>query len=165
MEPMSNPPMSNPEDVESLLQRHGPRPPIADLLQTRITAFDARAGTITVVFEGQPGWLNPHGGIQGGMVAALLDEAMGALLTFVLFPARRGLTLELKVNMLRMAKPGPLLAEGRVVQRTRNIAFLEAELRDHRQRLIATASATASIHDSPAGASGGTPDADVGASA
>jgi uncharacterized protein (TIGR00369 family) len=151
--------MSNQEDLEALLQRHGPQPPIADLLTTRITALDTRAGTITVAFEGQPGWINPHGGIQGGMVAALLDETMGALLTFVLFPSRRGLTLELKVNMLRLAKPGPLVAEGRVVQRSKNIAFLEAELRDHRQRLIATATSTASIQESPTVAAGSPLDA------
>ena len=141
--------MGNPGELETLLQHYGPQPPIADLLQTRIIGFDAKAGTIAVAFEGQKAWTNPHGGLQGGMIAALLDETMGALLTLVLFPASRGLTLELKVNMLRPARPGPLLADGRMVQRTKNIAFLEAGLRDHRQRLIATASSTAAIHESP----------------
>lgn len=157
--------MSNPGELETLLQQYGPKPPIATLLHTRITAFDAKAGTIAVTFEGQEAWTNPHGGLQGGMVAALLDETMGALLTFVLFPARRGLTLELKVSMLRPARPGPLMADGRVVQRTKNIAFLEAGLRDQRQRLIATASSTASIHDGPpAAASGSAPQAAAEAS-
>lgn len=114
-------PMSNPGELEILLQQYGPKPPIATLLNTRIIAFDAKAGTIAVTFEGQEAWTNPHGGLQGGMVAALLDETMGALLTFVLFPARRGLTLELKVSMLRPARPGPLMADGRVVQRTKRV--------------------------------------------
>jgi uncharacterized protein (TIGR00369 family) len=55
-------------------------------------------------------------------------------------------TIELKVNFVRPANiGGALIGSGRVVARTKSIAFLAGELHDEAGQLIATASATARI--------------------
>jgi acyl-coenzyme A thioesterase PaaI-like protein len=51
----------------------------------------------------------------------------------------------MKVSFLRSARPGPIIAEGRVVHRTRSLAFLEGTLSTEDGDLIATGTATARI--------------------
>ncbi len=53
-------------------------------------------------------------------------------------------TIDLQVQCLAPAKPGELRARGRIVRRSRDVAFLAGELRDSTDRLLATATATAS---------------------
>jgi uncharacterized protein (TIGR00369 family) len=51
----------------------------------------------------------------------------------------------MKVSFLRPARPGPLIAEGRVVHKTRTLAFVEGTLSTEDGDLIATGSATLRI--------------------
>lgn len=68
--------------------------------------------------------------IHGGMIATLLDTAMGSACWTVLDAHERFLTGELRVEFYRSARPGLLRAEGRVVHRTRRVVFCSAELTD-----------------------------------
>jgi uncharacterized protein (TIGR00369 family) len=52
------------------------------------------------------------------------------------------LTADLRVEFMRSARPGPLLAEGRVVQRNRRVAFCSADLFDQERNLLATSRCT-----------------------
>jgi uncharacterized protein (TIGR00369 family) len=60
-------------------------------------------------------------------------------------PGQFAPTLELKVSLLRPARPGRLIGTGRVVHRGGTIAFLEGSLRDVDGQLVATATATARV--------------------
>ena len=42
-----------------------------------ITAVDPEAGTIEVQFQARPEFANPIGNVQGGFLAAMLDDSMG----------------------------------------------------------------------------------------
>jgi uncharacterized protein (TIGR00369 family) len=68
--------------------------------------------------------------VHGGMVATLLDTAMGGACWSVLEEDESFLTADLRVEFMRSARPGTLRAEGRVVQRNRRVAFCSAELLD-----------------------------------
>ena len=85
------------------------------------------------------------GVVQGGFLAAMLDDTMGPALVATLEPDQFAPTLELKVNFLRPARPGRLVGIGRVVHRGGTIAFLAGELQDSDGRVLATATATARI--------------------
>ena len=85
------------------------------------------------------------GGIQGGMVAAMLDDVMAFAVGLDLEWGQISPTLELKVSMLNPAKPGRLIAEGRVIKRGRSVGFIEGELFDEEGTLLATASSTATF--------------------
>jgi uncharacterized protein (TIGR00369 family) len=51
----------------------------------------------------------------------------------------------MKVNFVRPARLGPLIADGRVVHQTHSLAFLEGTLATEDGDLVATATATARI--------------------
>jgi uncharacterized protein (TIGR00369 family) len=122
-----------------------PSPPAPRLLGFELLEIDPDAGTIKVQFEAKPDFANPLGNIQGGFLAAMLDDTMGPALTGTLKANEFAPTLELKVNYLKPARPGKLIGHGRVVSRGGTIAFLSGELSSPRGELIATASATARI--------------------
>jgi uncharacterized protein (TIGR00369 family) len=122
-----------------------PGPPGTVLLGWKVREIDPDAGTITVEFEAKPDFCNPTGAIQGGYLAAMLDDTMGPCLYATLEPGHFAPTVELKVNYIRPARPGPLLGRGRVVHRGRSLAFLAAELTTLDGQLVATASSTARI--------------------
>jgi len=118
-------------------------PPAAALLGWK--ALSLEPGHVRVRYTAKPEFGNPRGAIQGGFLAAMLDDAMGPALFTTLAADQFAPTIEMKVNFLRPARPGPLIAEGRVVHRTRSLAFLEGTLATEEGELIATATATARI--------------------
>jgi uncharacterized protein (TIGR00369 family) len=141
--------------MPTLDERHGPfwdflagraaAPPAARTLGWQLEAIDPDAATIRVRFEARPEFTNPLGAVQGGFLAAMLDDTMGPCLVATLEPDQFAPTLELKVNYLRPAQPGPLVGSARVVYRGGTIAFLAGELCDPDGTLLATATATARI--------------------
>jgi uncharacterized protein (TIGR00369 family) len=122
-----------------------PAPPGTALLGWKVREIDPEAGTIRVEFDAKPDFCNPTGAIQGGYLAAMLDDTMGPCLHATLEPGHFAPTVELKVSYIRPARPGPLLGEGRVVHKGRSLAFLAGELRTPDGQLVATATATARI--------------------
>ena len=66
--------------------------------------------------------------VQGGLVTALLDAAMGGACWTVLDLDQVFLTADLRVEFLHVSRPGLLTASGTVVRRTRRIVFCSAEL-------------------------------------
>jgi uncharacterized protein (TIGR00369 family) len=122
-----------------------PPPAAAATLGFKLLAIDPEQGTIRVQFEAKPEFLNPLGTVQGGFLAAMLDDTLGPALVGTLGEGQFAPTIELKVNFIRPAQPGVLIGEGRVVARGGSIAFLAGELRTEQQELVATATATARI--------------------
>jgi uncharacterized protein (TIGR00369 family) len=82
------------------------------------------------------------GNVQGGFVAAMLDDTLGPALATTFSAQEFGPTLELKVNFVRSAKPGIFIGTGSVVHRGNSVAFLQGELRDAEDELVATATST-----------------------
>ena len=68
--------------------------------------------------------------IHGGLVATLLDTAMGGACWSTLEEGETFLTADLHVEFLRSSRPGTLRAEGKVVHRTKRVVFCAAELYD-----------------------------------
>lgn len=120
-------------------------PPAAILLGWRLLDIDHEQGTIKIEFQAKPDFVNPIGVIQGGFLAAMLDEALGGAIAAMLGPNQFAPTVDLRINYLRPAHVGQLIAIGRVVHRGMSLVFLEGELRTPENQLIATASATAQI--------------------
>jgi len=121
-----------------------PMPKAAATLGANIAEFDAVQGSVTVEFKAIEAFTNPVGNIQGGFLAAMLDDTMGPALVCTLDPDEFAPTLELKVNFIRPAKVGLLIGRGRVVSKGSSICVLEGELTQD-GALIAKSSATAQI--------------------
>ncbi|HEX9932851.1 MAG TPA: PaaI family thioesterase [Allosphingosinicella sp.] len=120
-------------------------PPVARTLGWTLLAIDPDAGTIDVGFTATEAFTNPTGAVQGGFVAAMLDDTMGP----AVFAMGKGEifapTLDLNVSFIRPARPGAFVGKGRVVSLGKTIAFLEGELYDAEGLLVARSTATARV--------------------
>jgi uncharacterized protein (TIGR00369 family) len=128
-----------------MIEGRRPAPPAARTLGWTLEAIDPDAGTIRVRFTATPDFVNPVGTVQGGFLAAMLDDTMGPAAAAALGGAAFAQTLELKTSFLRPARPGPLVGEARVVHRGRDVVFLEGRLMSEDGVVLATASATARV--------------------
>lgn len=128
-----------------VMQGRKPSPPAAALLGFELLEVDPEQSTIRVGFSAKPEFVNSLGTVQGGFLAAMLDDTLGPALIATLPNDQFAPTIELKVNFIRPAKPGRLIGIGRVVSRGGTIAFLAGELMTEQGELVATATATARI--------------------
>ena len=90
----------------------------------------------------RPDHLNPYGTVHGGVVYALVDQAMGGALFSRLEPGERCATLEIKINYLTAVTSGDITAEASLIQRTRRTALVEARVQAEDAVLIAHATGT-----------------------
>ena len=126
-----------------------PTPPI---MQT-IEPFDYAAEPGIITFQSVPGFqhYNPIGSVHGSYAAALLDSAMG-LAVHSMLPAGSGYTtLEFKISFIRgMTKDtGPVKSEGRTLSVGRRAATAEGRITDSKGRLLAHATTTCLVFESP----------------
>jgi uncharacterized protein (TIGR00369 family) len=120
-------------------------PPAAVLLGWELVAVDPEAGTVEMSFTATEQFLNPFGAVQGGLLAAMLDDTLGPALVATLGPGESAPTTDLHVQFLRPARPGRLVGRGRIVRKGRDVGFLAGELVDDTGDVVAVATATAQI--------------------
>lgn len=134
-----------------LKQAMARQPAVWHLLGVGTVAYERDRDRVLIEWHAEPRHCHsteghPKGGIvQGGIVTGWLDAAMA---TASLLQGGYELTvasLEIKVSFLLPAHPGLYRAYARVVRQGRSIGFMEAELRDTSDALIATASSTAAL--------------------
>ncbi len=92
--------------------------------------------------EVAPEHANPMGTLQGGIICALADAAMGMAYATTLGDGETFTTLELKTNYLRQVTEGTLTATGRVVHAGRTIGLTTCEVVDEQGRRVAYATST-----------------------
>ena len=129
---------------DSFFDRH-PAPPAAETLGWELVGEFPEDGRIVIAFRPNSTMLNPQGSVQGGFVAAMLDDTMGPALVSLTGGTEMPVTLDMNVTFLQPVYPGRVIGKGRVVGRTRSTAFLEAELFDESDVLLARATSTARI--------------------
>jgi uncharacterized protein (TIGR00369 family) len=100
------------DQIEAILRGEAPPPPVAELLGIRLVSVCD--GECVFEMEAQPEHANPMGTVQGGVICALADAAMGLAYASQLGDGQIT-TLELKTNYLRQVIDGTLVATGRVV--------------------------------------------------
>ena len=120
-----------------------PPPATAQLLGAELVSESPSDGTIEMAFNPNASMLNPAGVVQGGIVAAMLDDTMAPALISLTGGKVMPSSVDLNVSFSRPVKPGRVIAKGRVVNRGRSIVFLEAELFDSDGRLLARSTSSA----------------------
>jgi uncharacterized protein (TIGR00369 family) len=125
--------------------KDGTAPPCAQLLGWELIDQWPDEGRIEIAFHPTAQMLNPRGIVQGGFVAAMLDDAMGPALVCMTGGQEAPASLDINVSFVKPVFPGRVIAKGRVIKKGRNIAFLEAELFDESGSLLARATSTAQI--------------------
>jgi len=122
-----------------------PVSPCSSLLGRRV--IDARPGDgwISIGFDGKAEFCNTAGFVQGGMLAAMIEGAMGAAVFAMTDGKLYCPAISLTVNFLATAKPGPIICEAEVTQLGKTIAFVEAKLSANDGTLLATATSSARV--------------------
>jgi uncharacterized protein (TIGR00369 family) len=122
-----------------------PPPPIAILMGMWI----AEVSEGRAVFAAEPSeyHYNPLGTVHGGVMATLLDSALGCAVQSMLPAGTSFTTLELKVNYLRpiTVKTGMVYAEGKIIHIGGRIATAESRLTDVDGKLYAHGTTTCII--------------------
>ncbi len=119
--------------------------PAGELLGWKVIEVLPTQRTLRVQFEARPEFLNPAGVVQGGFLAAMLDETFSPAIVACLHPGEFPATLEMKVSFIAPARLGKLTGEAWVVSQGKTICFLEGKLSDPEGRVVATGSATAIV--------------------
>ena len=122
-----------------------PRPPCAELLGWTLLDHDAGQGWARFSFEGRREFLNPAGFVQGGLLAAMLDDTMGPTVLIASQGRLYTATIDMNVSFFAPARPGTLFGEGRVLQLGKTIAFMEAVLSDAEGTRLARATGSARL--------------------
>src|SRR5437879_7907873 len=119
-----------------------------DVAVARLIGFEAKEiadGRATVILAAGPQHANPMGTLHGGILCDIADAAMGMAFASTLAPDESFTTVELKVNFFRPIWQAQLRAEGTVVQRGRTIGYVECDITDEENRLVAKATSTCMV--------------------
>jgi uncharacterized protein (TIGR00369 family) len=106
---------------------------------------EAPEGRISLEWEATPEYSFLDGErriVHGGMVATLLDTAMGYVCVTRLSEGAAFLTADLHVEFYRVTSPGILHAESEVVHQSKRAIFCAASLYDTEGTLLASARCT-----------------------
>ena len=122
-------------------------PPVAELLGLELVS--SAPGEAVMALEAEERHENPMGFLQGGVICALADGAMGFAFVTTLEEGESFTTVELKTNFVRPFASGRLLATGHVLSRGRTLGLTEAHVRDADDRLIAHATSTCMVLRAP----------------
>ena len=119
-----------------------PPPPVAELVGLEPTFVSP--GLVVFAYEPREEHYNPLGTVHGGIVATVLDTAMGCAVQSELAAGVAYTTVELKTSFVGPVTlaSGRLRAEGRLVHRGSRIATAEARLADGGGKLYAHATST-----------------------
>lgn len=142
---MSNTPPELADNWFHRMQRgETPPPPVAGLLGETIRAVDVQAGTLEADYLADARFANPAGGVQGGMLGAMLDALTAGLVDATLRPGEVVATLGLNVQFMGAARPGALQGRAWLSKRGREVCFVQAEL-SQAGKAVASAQAVCKI--------------------
>ena len=126
--------------------------PAGRLLGFTLRSFDPDAMTLEAGFVAREEFTNTGGGVQGGILCAMLDCTLGAALLGTLADGEWAPTVDLHAQFHSPARVGTILGRARVTRRGGSIAFVEGELYDEAGVVLASATTTSMIRRArPAG--------------
>ena len=137
--------------VKELFEKAGlfEHAPCSQTLGFVLLALDIKEGTAKVKFSGKHEFLNPMGTIQGGFLAAMLDDAIGMLAMVKLGGKAIPSTIDLNVQYLRPIRHQKGQCDvtvcAKIVSTGKNIMFAEGELYDSRNKISAKATASMAL--------------------
>jgi uncharacterized protein (TIGR00369 family) len=137
--------MSGMEYLQAMLDGKIPTPPIAKTLD--FTLSEIGEGRAVFICTPSEFHYNPIGMVHGGLIATLLDSALGCAI-HTLLPAGTGYTtLELHVNLVRplTRDTGEIRCESSVLHLGKRMATAEAKVLDRAGKLYGHGTTTCMI--------------------
>ncbi len=117
------------------------QPPVAGLLGREVLSVDTGNGIARLGFTARPDFVNRHGTVQGGLLAAMLDSATALALYAVLPADQTAVTVNLNVSFIKPGQLGAFVATSKLISCDHRYGETSAELHDAEGSLVATATA------------------------
>jgi acyl-coenzyme A thioesterase PaaI-like protein len=130
---------------ERIRDYHFP-PPVFAAMQGEYLEFDPRNGSLTARFPILERYLNPYGIMQGGMIAAAVDNTLGPLSVALASPNVTR-TLEMKYSHPALPEMGYIIVHARLVERDGPRLTFHARVSSPDGKKLATCKATHWIID------------------
>jgi uncharacterized protein (TIGR00369 family) len=114
----------------------------------RLIGFEIKEGAdgrAVVTLVAGPQHANPMGTLHGGVLCDIADAAMGIAFASTLASDESFTTIELKINFFRPVWKAVLTADGKVVRRGSRVGYVECEITDENDRLVAKAASTCMV--------------------
>ena len=117
-------------------------PPMASVFGFEIT--NVEVGQVTFECAPDESAYNPIGVVHGGLVCTLADSVVGCAVQTTLGPGATFTSIDLNVSYLRPVTLDSriLRAVGTVTKAGKRVAYAAAEIRDGRDKLVATATSS-----------------------
>lgn len=112
-------------------------------------AWNEETLTFRAAFQTQSSFRNPGGIIQGGMLAAMLDDTFGPLCIKASNFTQVPLTLDMNTTYLSPGLEGRYECEARIIRRGKSIVFVEGELFGPNGELVARSTSTLKMRARP----------------
>jgi uncharacterized protein (TIGR00369 family) len=110
----------------------------------KVRTVEVGPGTMVAELDVRPDLLNPFGTAHGGVLAALVDHVLGAVLYPVIPRGAWAATTEFKLNLLAPARDGVLRARSTVMSMTKRTAVVRIDVVNN-DRLVGLAQGTVTI--------------------
>ncbi|MDQ6691849.1 MAG: PaaI family thioesterase [Candidatus Dormibacteraeota bacterium] len=107
-----------------------------------ISVEEVEEGRVVLRFEASEKHHQPNGVVQGGVLTAIADAAMGMAAMTSQEVGWANTTIELKINFIRPVISGEVRAEGRLISAGRTVLFTEATLFNQEGKTVAVASSS-----------------------
>jgi acyl-coenzyme A thioesterase PaaI-like protein len=121
-------------------------PPVFLAMQGELLEIDVKNATLRARFPILESYRNPYGTMQGGMIAAAVDNTLGPL-SVAMAPPNVTRTLEMKYSQAVRPEMGYIVVEGRLVERADPKLVFEARVTSPDGQKLATCRATHWIVD------------------
>lgn len=132
------------DDVHPLIRKARTSPvPIGELIGFRVDEIGD--GHAVATMRSGPQHANPMGTLHGGVLCDLADAAMGMAFVSTLAHDESFTTMSLTINFFRPIWQTELRAEAKVVNRGRNVGYLECDVTDERGKLVARLTSTCTV--------------------
>jgi uncharacterized protein (TIGR00369 family) len=130
---------------ENLLEGF-PFPPCKAFLDSRFEHHDPGGGVLRLSFPTRAEYANPGGTVQGGILTAMIDAAMGPLVVAATGGTRVPVSTDLHTTFFKGATIGPrCFVEARIDRLGGSVAFTSAVVTDESGTILARAVHTARL--------------------
>ena len=136
--------MSNKVNKNNLVKMFS-KSPQTTLGIKKIILLDTKNGIAKATYSAKKNMCHSGNIVQGGFITGWLDAIMALACMSKLGSDVLVLSLEIKTTFIKSVNPGDVFVEGKIIRAGKSIAFLEGELRDKQNKLLAKANQTVKL--------------------
>ncbi len=111
----------------------------------KILTLDDSRGLASAIYYAQKKMCHSGNIVQGGFITGWLDAVMALACMCKVGSDVLVLSLEIKTTFIKSVNPGEVIVTGKVIKTGKTIAFLEGEILDKKNNLLAKANQTVKL--------------------